>query len=239
MKKGCLLLILSVLLICACGNKPNKENQGLMEGEETMPVEIAKEEFVSKERFLEYIKTKDVGLSIKDFEVVEIEEFIAKWRLTEENMENTISRMVDGEYHLYDLEQWEKTRYMAREKFSVDSSDKEYREFINTYSQIIDMEIKISEELPLGSGFISFEIEEDGKKTTLYIDQTKNLFKHEFVELPNMYPQLLNIVVWYGSSGSSAISPFCYSKNKKYFMATTYYTEKQLELIKKFQEIDD
>ncbi|MCL2253815.1 MAG: hypothetical protein FWC09_05155 [Lachnospiraceae bacterium] len=237
MKKSCLLLILLVLLICGCNNQSDEEDQGSMIGGKTMKEETMKEELVSKERLLEYIQTNDVGLSVEYFDVIDIAEYISSLNLTEDNMKEYIEWLVSGNYHLKDLEHWEKANYMAREKFNVDSTDEEYQEFINKFSQAIGKEIRDSQNHNMFSS--NFEIEDDNRKTILYIERTKNIENLEFFERPNSSPRLLEIAVEAGGDGLRQLFLFCYSKNKKYILLADPYNEQQLEYIKKFQEIDD
>jgi len=233
MKKFCFLLIISLLLICAC-NISNEEKRNSNKGEKTM-----KEGFASKEELLEYIQMNDAAdISVEDFEIIDIEQYIIKWRITKDNMENDIAEMVGDGYHLKELERWEKVRYMAREKVSVNTTEEEYHEFIDKFSNAINEAITIPAD-PLE--FSSFVVDNGDKKTTFYILQTKNIEEYQLVDLPNSYPRLLEIGIdRFGPEGATSIHPFCYSKNKKYILIVErVHNEQQLEYIKKFQEIDD
>ena len=245
MKKHFLFVVTVMLLLCACNNtlNPTGTNQaaGYIAQETVLPEnnekeeDIMKSEFITKEDFIKYIQTHDIGLSVEDFEFIYIEDFIVHWHITKDNIESNLSKIVSEGYYLEDIEQGKKAKYMAREKYSVDSTNEEFERFTTEFFKAINKEVlRTGKEF----GFTWFDIN-DNRHQYLWFAQTKDINGFYFFNNPNSYPKLLEVVIENGPDGAGIISNFCYSKNKKFIMLASIDDEQLFEYVKVFCEIDD
>ena len=241
MKKTFLFLIIVVLLfsLSACGNNLNEEE--LPPPEEKILPEITEqvedvmsERLITADELLEYIQTHDVGLSSDDFNGIDIDDFISYWSFRPSSIDLLWEKSLESylEHLVFD----ERAVYMATEKFSVESTDEEYKKFIEEFFNEINKEVVSSNK---AHGFYWYDINNDGKQMTLYITQTKGIDNLVFLDLQSTYPELLEVFVADGPDGAGTSGNLCYSKNKKYMMLANLYDEKLFEYVKVFCEIED
>ena len=159
--KKILIFVLSILLLAACNDskvhepeRPLQDDPDITgsqsatngQGENTM-----EEILLTKEEFVQLMEEYDVGVTIRDFEGIDIEDFIFKYRITEEYFDEFISMgPAKGalrqliEWYIEELPSWEREKqlapYLVRELKYVDSTEEEYKDFIDRYFSALQMD---------------------------------------------------------------------------------------------------
>ena len=219
MKKALLIIFIVALSLGACETERGNKAEGL----------------ITEEELIEYIQTHDVGLTVSDFDGVDIEDFIAFWGFKPGKLDLLWEKSL--ETYLEALERQEREKYFAKSKISVDSTSEEYEKFIEIYLKKIDLEVKFSGK---ECGFDYFGIA-DERERTIYISQTKGINEFDIRKSTNSHSDLLEVILAVGPEGAGYREYFCYSKNNKYMMTIIPMptNEQPFEYIKIFCELDD
>ena len=225
-------------MFCACEKTTNTEESEPPSDGATVQEIIIEEELITKEAFIEYIQTHDVGLSVEDFEGIDIEDFIAFWQFTPSDIGEYLWQE-SLEVYKRDLELKEKAKCLAITKISVESTDEEYKKFIKDFFIAIgkkDTDLSQSRQL----GFYCYDVMADGGgKVYIYITQTKYIDELNISRNPNRRPELLEVFIPDGPDGAGTSGNLCYSKNKKYMMLVSPVDDELFEYAKIFCEIYD
>jgi len=241
MKRLLIFLLIGVLFFCACNSNTNGSDQtndqtntsteetlpGDIEGDETM-----NERLITKEELFEYIQTHDVGLTIDDFEGIDVEDFLAFWQFSPSNIGDYLCK-ASLEIYLNSLNINERLYYFAEEKISVDSTDEEFEKSIKDFFATISVNIK-SSYYDETSKFYRYEIT---NYDYIYIARTKDINEISIGYDPNWHPELLVAYIPYGDAKISG--NICYSKNKKYMLLANPLDDQLFEYVKVFSEIND
>jgi hypothetical protein len=201
------------------------------------------ERLITKDELLEYIQTHSVGLSLEDFDDINVDELITRGRITTRivhpsNLNTSLYLETALRDYKRDLEWNERAKYMAQEKCNVESTDSEYERFIKEFFAAIGAEaVTPVEEL----GFHRYNIY-PGSGTTdriiLYIAQTKNIDElNVYTNEKSTRPALLEVFIANGPDGAGVSGNFCYSKNKKYMLLANLYDGQLFEYVKVFCEM--
>ena len=198
-------------------NNQNEDEEAIIVNDDSTKGEEEMEfVFMTKEEFIYYIENNDVGVTEKDFDGIDIDDFIARNYLNEDNILR-IKLDVAIEDYLKELESERLSTYLAHGIVSVDSTEEEYTDFRNRFIlSITDGQIITSgKEIDLIDWYrVSYE-NSDGKIMTEYmwIGQTKHLDKFEIRNEDGIF---LIQIPW-DSSGFGYEAGFFYNKNQKYF----------------------
>ena len=221
-----LILILTCFAAGCVSNGGDETISGSIDdgAEETIPfIDNNKEEvldfdFMTKEEFINYIENNEVGVTLNDFEGIDIDDFIRREFFSVDNI-SSYNLVVALEGYLQKLEDDRLMAYLAKELVSVDSTDEEYKEFLGKFISSIDGKIVSS---GIENDFINwYRIswkESDGENRTEYmrIGQTKYLERYG-TRCTDAGVYLLQIQ--WDSSGLGYEDPLFYNKNQKYFYA--------------------
>ena len=240
-----ILLIIALLFSACSGNNKGVDadnhteqndtsmiNSTLPEnpGEET---EAVNERLITKEELFEYIQSNDVGLTIEDFEGIDVEDFLVFWQFTPSNIGNYLCK-ASLEMYLDDLGIKERTRYFAKEKISVESTDEEYENFIEKFFKATNEEV-VSAHYEKATRFYRYKT--DKAKDFLYIARTKDINDMNIINDPARNPELIVVLIPIGDAHLRG--NLCYSKNNKFMLLSDPVYEWMYEYIKVFREIDD
>jgi hypothetical protein len=118
--------------------------------------------------------------------------------------------------------------YKAKEVFHVYSSEEEYESFKNSFFDAagVDKQFLGKNEYLIEIYYITV----NNERIRMYIGQTQNLDKCELDTHPDG-----TLMIREGVNEEFYSSPFCYSKNRKYFI----FLPNIMEVIEAFCEIDD
>ena len=225
----CIIILAIICMTTGCQDKESVEPLYPGEaidtedtGEQTDTTNQEEEEemefdFMTKKEFIDYIETHDTGVTVEDFEGIDIDDFIHKRFLTNDNIYrfNLVSAL---EAYLRNLEAENRAVYFAQEIVSVESTDAEYEMFIKKFIAATGLKIEAIDTFDGLDPFYAYYEDEDGKEKWqyIYIGQTKN-FSQIDVDYKEGdgygYPV---IIIRNGDMGSE--NRFCYNKNKKYFL---------------------
>ena len=139
MQKIRFIIVIIILLLTACNNTSGKDITN-EQGENIM-----EEKLLTKEEFIQLIEENDVGVTIEDFNNVDIDDFIAHYHISME----TFNKFISGDFILSGILEgyielaphWQKEQqlapYLVQELKYVDSTDEEYMDFISRYFKAI------------------------------------------------------------------------------------------------------
>jgi hypothetical protein len=108
------------------------------------------EPLLSKEEFLKLIEEYDVGVTARDFDEVDIDDFVLKYEITQQLFDElnsgssslTFGRLL--EWYVRDLPRWEREKalapFLVRELQYVKSTEEEYLDFIDRYFEALGMD---------------------------------------------------------------------------------------------------
>jgi len=241
MKKGwsCLLLMILLLTVSPClGCKPQntQEYPNINGSAETSSENILPEEekdmiyepLLTKEDLLEFVEMNDNGLNKDDFADINIDDFIEHTRLSKSRLA-TVNIKNRLDIYKSTLRGRAFDPYKAKEVFSVYSSDEEYELFKNTFINKIGTDMQYIGHTR--ENIEMFYIKIDAKRVRIHLGQTRNMDNYEVTATSDG-----SLCITERDSGDThRNSPFCYSKNKKYFMIL----QPSLEIMEAFCEIDD
>ena len=120
----------------------------------SIPLEEEEIQFIKEEEFIQYIKANDVGVTPKDIEDINIDDFIKTWYLTNENIKDRVLSNLLNDY--LENNEWQDNEkfiepYLAYELRKVDSSDEEYEEFVQHLTLAIEQNLWIINSTGRGS----------------------------------------------------------------------------------------
>ena len=212
--------------------------QEIVSPESTEGGEAMSERLITEDELLEYIQTHDVGLSIEDFDQINIEDFILSRHLTPLSVSNLWKKTLEN--YLIDLARNERAKYMAQEKYSVESTNEVYECFINDFFLAINKDV-VNKAVVLGFNRYDINRDSDAADTIiLYIAQTKNINElNVYRNEKSTTPELLEVFIANGPDGAGVSGNFCYSKNKKYMLLANLYDEVLFEYVKALCTIND
>ena len=239
------ILIISVFFIgCNATTLPE-------EGEEEMnkvlleEAEREKEPFMTKEDFLQKVARNEgvLGVNVDDFKDIDVDHFIESRRIRASTMEWYISGNGDlkDRLNLYKniLITEEVRSYAATEIIIAESTDEEYRKFIEEYLKTIEEEVEIIYNnqrtyFERDYGFDRYRIKDD-IGTEFYIVRTTDIemlkeMRWRFSENP-CHAQIPH-------DDASSGSLLYFSKNNKYFMGFVS-SVRSVDIVKNFCEMDD
>lgn len=142
----------------------------------SIPLEEEEIQFIKEEEFIQYIKANDVGVTPKDIEDINIDDFIKTWYLTNENIKDRVLSNLLNDY--LENNEWQDNEkfiepYLAYELRKVDSSDEEYEEFVQHLTLAIEQNLWIINSTGRGSYSI---ILKDREYISYNVGQTKDLY---------------------------------------------------------------
>jgi len=242
--KRLISILLIALLFSACNAyDPDK---AIVQGEEEMERIL-----LTKEEFIKLIGEKEYGVSLQDFDTVDICDFIFKYKITQEYMEElilvdsslTLTRLL--EWYIEDMPNWEKKKqmapYLVRELKYVDSTDEEYEDFIDSYFK--ELQLNSGDMIIVEGDVLTYRFETSkGKWLSFNFCQTSKskklpISKGEKNDAENY---TIRIPV---DKHMSYYRDIHYSKSGKYLMFldgnSEYGFGERLNLIKTFCELED
>lgn len=205
--------------------KTNTEN--IEEGEPHM-TEI---NYMTKEEFIEFVLTRNLNITIEDFDGIDIDDFIHVQKIQKHLFDvaaEDISKInFKGSLIVYLNKKLEP--YMAKEIKSVISTEEEYKSFKEEYLRKINAsnELLFVDEYSIDN----YNIFAGEKGHRVKIGQTQNFEK---CNITKNY-QGFYCVTYYGDP-SVSIEIF-YSRNSKYFILANMIDKAEYELIKVFCEM--
>jgi hypothetical protein len=241
MKRGSLYFALIIIFLvvffcsgCAQSNMQTIQNNYRDEKplDENILVEednsMSNEPLLTEVELLEFIEMNDTGLSKDDFADVNIDEFIEHTRLS---MSRLATANIKNRLELFKstLKSREFDIFKANEVFIVDSSDDEYESFKSTFFDRIGTDIQYIGKTT--NNIDMFYVTTSDARVRIHIGQTRNIDKNDLITSTQ---GTLSIIAR-GSSDTYSNSPFCYSKNRKYFMILN----PSMEVMEAFCEIND
>ena len=229
------ILLIITLFVVACNNT-------------NTPVSNQQEEkLLTKEEFKQLIQEYDLGVTVKSFDRVNLDEFIAHYYISKE----VFDKYIYGNYSLSrTLERYienaplreEKKRmdpYLVRELKYIESTDNEYKEFIDKYFEALQVNAeKYKEE----NGVEIYELNIEGNGTTYFrFCQTSKSKKLELSKGEKDDEE--NYMIKQYSGDMNYYLDIYYSKSGKYLMYfdgnARYNFEERLYLIQTFCELED
>jgi hypothetical protein len=166
---------------------------------------------LTTQELLEYIGNNNVGLKESDFEGIDINDFIKRERLTAEKARRyNLKKMLES----YKTELVLKREYfiMAGEVIAADSTDQEYKAFLDAYFNELDIKPSLA-----GSyGIDRYDINKGTEKYSLYIGKTKDLKRYK-IDNDGTFETCQIYIPAYGDG--YYCMPFCYGGNNKFFLA--------------------
>ena len=238
MKKLILIFMLLVSMLCACGNSLDANQDNSVEdplppenADVEKPLEgdmVMNERLITKDELFEYIQTHEVGLTVDDFDGIDVDDFIKHFHFTPSNIEFLWEKTLEG--YLEDLELDERKSYFAKSIVSVESTEEEFQEFIKSFSRKIGKKIVFS---GTSDGFVFIDIN-DTAQTTLYIAQTKDIYELNIFFDDRHTPDLLTVFIENGPDGAGTRGNLCYNKNQKYMLLAYPYEDRSFEYVKVF-----
>ena len=238
--KYAIVVLIAVFIFSGCVNNrtavpdvedidiQNQENSGA-QGEGQM----SDTNYITKEKFLEYIATQNVGITLDDLEGIDIDDFIVYSNFTEESVKILYLDKALERY-LRDLKYRKLEPYMAIELTSADSTDEEFQKYKEKYFNIIGMAYE--HEFVDEYGIDNYRFQIDDKKHTIGLGKTQNLGDCK-IDKNNKGFYCVEYIQ--DQSGLVLSVPIYYSKNAKYFILADMYNEAEYELISIFCEMDD
>ena len=237
------IIVLILLLLTACNNTSgpditNEQGENIME-----------EKLLTKDEFIQLIKENDVGVTIENFNGVDIDEFIAHYQISTQ----IFNKFITGDFILSGILEgfieltphWQKEQqlapYLVQELKYVESTYEEYMDFISRYFKATGQpaaQIRIEDNGVLlygyeieGSGYFLYGFCQTSKSKKLTISRgEKDKDKNYTIKLY--------------SGDESYYKNIYYSKSGKYLM---YYDgngeyssyEEALNVIRTFCEMED
>jgi len=259
MKTVFLLLIPVIFLFCACNNTSSDEGIDQAQNpvhETALPenTEIEEEiiDFVlmTKEEFIRLIEENDMGVIIEDFDGIDIDDFIFEYGITKELVDELnidhLPRWL-GNY-IKNTPQRERERqrapFLVYELKYVDSTEQEYKAFIDKYLNVLDVSEIVHNKEKDGFDFYLVEIVNQKGSIHFYFCQTSKSKVLPIAKGDKGTEENYKIEVAAGS-GEYYYTDFYYSKIGKYLMhleysATVEYGfEETLNFVRTFCELDD
>lgn len=208
------------IALCSCGSnngsggyKPeitgNHINENTKQGSD---VDMT---LATGQELLEYIKDNDIGLTEKDFEGIDIDDFIKHCYITSErlgrfNLKTLVKSYKDYNYHE------QRAGIMAKEIISVDSTDEEYQAFVEAYLKELNKEtlfIGTNNSMLLD---VYTVIAEDARYR-ISIGKTKNMGKYD-IRNDGLYG---NCHLHIPEGDMTMITMYCYSADNKFFLVVS------------------
>jgi len=239
------ILIISVFFIgCNTTTLPEGEdemNKALLE-----EVEREKEPFISKEDFLQKVARNEgvLGVNVDDFKDIDVDHFIESRRIKASTMEWYISGNGDLkdrlELYIYKLLIEEVRSYAATEIVIAESTDEEYREFIEEYLKTIKEEVEVVNNnqrtyFERDYGFDRYRIKDD-IGTEFYIVRTTDIEMLKEMRWRFIVNNLCGVEIPHNNMHSGSLLYF--SKSNKYFMGFVV-EPRTVDIVKNFCEMDD
>ena len=208
------------------------------------------EKLLTKDEFIQLIKENDVGVTIENFNGVDINDFIFKYNINKELFEE-ISEDVNFtlgyllEMYIEDLPYWQKEQqlapYLVQELKYVESTYEEYMDFISRYFKAIGQSAEQIRTEDNGVLVYSYEIKNSGYFLYGFCQTSKSK------KLPISRGEKdkdKNYTIKLYSGDESYYKNIYYSKSGKYLM---YYDgngkiesyEEALNVIRTFCELED
>jgi len=254
--KKIILVILAIVLLSACKetiepvepistnipiatNNPNSNKEGESNVEKVL---------LTKEEFVQLLEKYDLGVTIKDFDGLDIDDFILKYEVTQEFLDEVISDNSTiswflGRY-IEDMPEWEQQKkinpYLVRALKYADSVDEEYEEFIDRYFKALQIEAEFMYKDEDGVNI--YMIRKNGERLFWGFCQTS---KSEKLVLPDINLRLNETYKIELKDGTDEIhsADIYYSKNNKYLMYLDGEIgsdfDEYLNLVKTFCELED
>ena len=190
------------------------------------PVDEEEIQYRSKEELFNYIETHDVGVTVEDFEGIDMEDFIRQRRFRadrEISPEFDFKSAID--WYWYKISEAEVERYYAYELKSVNSTNEEFAEFQKRFVRAIE-----------GKGFVIYpsKTQGDGKEYIIEVKDSENMIielaqtkdlgfddtnKIKIIKRNSHENEPLNLDFGYFEFAMRNYSPyFYYCKSDKYFM---------------------
>ena len=242
MKTSKLIIVILLITVLALGciyfilwifNQPEKE--------------IDEIDYMTKEEFINYIQSNDFGVTINDFDGINIEEFVRLFYFTDEYQPEPNYKYIIQIYWNWKLEK-EVEPYHAYELKSVESTNEEFSEFQKRFIEAIEGKGMVINPTNRQGHGIEFIIEAKGSDSINFVlAQTKDLgfedtktFKIIKRNSPDIEP--LNLDFGYFEFAMRNYSPyFYYSKSNQYFIYFSEersFSEQHFEIIKVFCEVN-
>jgi hypothetical protein len=220
-----------------------------MEGEDTMPGEMATDEgsaaesgLMTKEELIEFIENNQhlvtVDITVEDLEGVDVDGLIARYHFTKEVIGHRYLRTaVDG--YLNYLESKRRAVFMAQEIVSVDSTDEEYGAFREKFISSVSNKVKYIGKVGYLDQYWLYYTRPDGEESSsdMFIGQTKYLEEYStgkycYGKNPDEFRFFVIHIPW-DSDGMVFEQGISYNKDRKYFLALNPYDD-ALDMIKTF-----
>lgn len=229
------IFLSTVIAACSCngggnpdtGEMGNQTNEKIKQGEDDISMLLA-----TKEEFLQYINDNDTGLTENDLEGIDIEDLIKEYSLTVDyigryNWEKTLES-----YKLRKILE-RKATIMAKEIRSVDSTEEEYRLFVEAYFKAVDEEYYF---LGTNNRFLldTYTIIAENTKYRISIGKTKNMEKYDIRDSGSY-----GTCEIYLPEGDMAMrTQYCYSADNKFFILADNNDDFSQELFEIFAQMN-
>lgn len=225
-------LVLTAALLFSCVENGGNGSSGVNQTIDGAANEGNERSLVTKKELLQYILDNDVGITESDFEGIDIDDFIKLYSMTDRVMRMRNLKTMIEEYP------WRKAfednlEIMAKEIVNVDSTDKEYKAFVDAFIKAVGEEFYF-----LGSfsdGLDGYNIVMENERHSIYIGKTKNIDQYDIKGGRN---GVLEISL--PSGDMYMTTNFCYSRDNKFFMfiaAGNIPREFEYELYRIFTEV--
>ena len=215
--------------LCSCDGSESVDNSRLDENtKQGSDITMA---LITEQELLQYIEDNlDVGLTEKDFEDISINDFIKDLEFTSEDF---------GRYPLKLLvETYKENKYyeqraaiMAKEIRSVDSTDEEYRAFIEAYLEDVGKESLFLGGNPDGS--YTYHIFTENGKYGITIGRTKNMDQFDIRE-GRFYG---NYEIYAHHGDMVTTTTYCYSDDNKFYLIASGNDDFSYELYEIFTKV--
>ena len=235
------MLFIMLLLTTACQNT-NVPTETNIQGEEQM-----EEKLLTKEEFIQLIKENDVDVTVQSFDGVDMDEFIAYYYISKEVFDEFISggfnlrRNLEGYIENAPLREEKKRMdpYLVRELKYIESTDNEYKEFIDKYFEALQVNAeKYKEE----NGVEIYELNIEGNGTTYFRFCRTSKSKKLELSKGEKDDEENYMIIQYSGDMNYYLDIY-YSKSGKYLMYfdgnAGYSFEERLNIIRTFCELED
>ena len=252
MKRGSLFIVI-ILFLSACsvsepgGTDVQEGNISDVQGENTMEENTMEEILLTKDEFIRLIEEYDVGVTIKDFEGVDVEEFIAYYFITKGVFDDFISGNAGLKQTLEDYinntqrreEDKQKIPYLVRKLEYIDSTDEEYNQFIERYFEMLQMDAQFKGTDVSVIDVYKVAYNDEYQEIDFSFCQTS-----KSKELPILLVNNKNYMIdVFTGAETTYFADIFYSKSAKYLMYlggnAKYDFDEYINIVKTFCEMDD